>query len=61
MNAILEMRGISKNFSGVRALRDVNLTVRAGEKQVIKTKALAPRFPPYSKAMRRRSGTRATG
>ncbi len=31
MNAILEMRGISKNFSGVRALRDVNLTIREGE------------------------------
>jgi putative multiple sugar transport system ATP-binding protein len=31
MNALLEMRGISKNFSGVRALRDVNLTIREGE------------------------------
>jgi len=31
MNAILEMRGISKSFPGVKALRDVNLTVREGE------------------------------
>ncbi len=31
MDAILEMRGISKDFHGVPALVDVNLTVRAGE------------------------------
>ncbi|MEA5016264.1 MAG: ATP-binding cassette domain-containing protein [Candidatus Limiplasma sp.] len=32
MNAVLlEMRGISKDFFGVKALRDVNLTVRTGE------------------------------
>src|SRR5882672_9332528 len=31
MTAILEMRGISKSFSGVQALRDVNFTVEAGE------------------------------
>ncbi len=31
MNAILEMRGISKSFPGVKALRDVNLAVKAGE------------------------------
>ena len=31
MDAILEMRGISKSFPGVKALRDVNLVVRAGE------------------------------
>ncbi|ACB96634.1 multiple monosaccharide ABC transporter ATP-binding protein [Beijerinckia indica] len=31
MNAILEMRGISKSFTGVKALNDVNLTVKAGE------------------------------
>ncbi len=30
-DAILEMRGISKAFHGVKALSDVNLTVRAGE------------------------------
>jgi putative multiple sugar transport system ATP-binding protein len=31
MNAILEMRGISKAFPGVKALRDVNLVVKQGE------------------------------
>ncbi len=31
MNAILEMRGISKSFPGVKALRDVNLVVDEGE------------------------------
>ena len=31
MTALLEMRGISKNFPGVKALRDVNLRVEAGE------------------------------
>ena len=31
MTAILEMKGISKSFPGVKALRDVNLTVREGE------------------------------
>jgi putative multiple sugar transport system ATP-binding protein len=31
MNAILEMRGISKSFPGVKALRDVNLVVKPGE------------------------------
>lgn len=31
MDAILEMRGISKSFPGVKALRDVNLVVKAGE------------------------------
>ena len=30
MNAILEMRGISKSFPGVKALRDVNLVVQRG-------------------------------
>ncbi|MFC5068633.1 multiple monosaccharide ABC transporter ATP-binding protein [Flaviflagellibacter deserti] len=31
MDAILEMRGISKSFTGVKALNDVNLFVRPGE------------------------------
>ena len=31
MNTILEMRGITKTFPGVNALRDVNLSVREGE------------------------------
>jgi len=31
MTAMLEMRGVSKSFAGVRALRDVNFTVNAGE------------------------------
>ncbi|MBM1169414.1 ATP-binding cassette domain-containing protein [Microvirga arabica] len=31
MNAILEMRGISKTFPGVKALDNVNITVKAGE------------------------------
>ncbi|MBH0239616.1 multiple monosaccharide ABC transporter ATP-binding protein [Methylobrevis albus] len=31
MNAILEMRGITKTFPGVKALENVNLTVKAGE------------------------------
>lgn len=31
MNAILEMRGITKTFPGVKALDNVNITVRAGE------------------------------
>src|SRR5258707_15809494 len=31
MNPILEMRGITKTFPGVIALRDVNLSVREGE------------------------------
>ena len=31
MNMILEMRGITKTFPGVKALDDVNLKVRAGE------------------------------
>ena len=31
MAAILEMRGINKNFPGVKALRDVNLVVQEGE------------------------------
>ena len=31
MNAILEMRGITKTFPGVKALDDVNITVKAGE------------------------------
>src|ERR1700693_4568142 len=31
MDAILEMRGISKSFPGVKALRDVNLEVKEGE------------------------------
>src|SRR6201747_2642936 len=31
MTAIMEMRGISKSFPGVKALRNVNLSVRAGE------------------------------
>ena len=31
MTAILEMRGIIKSFPGVKALRDVNLVVEAGE------------------------------
>jgi putative multiple sugar transport system ATP-binding protein len=31
MSAILEMRGISKSFPGVKALRDVNLVVEQGE------------------------------
>ncbi|MDB5625491.1 MAG: transporter related [Tardiphaga sp.] len=31
MNAILEMRGISKSFTGVKALSDVSFTVESGE------------------------------
>src|SRR4030088_1790843 len=31
MTAIIEMRGVSKSFSGVQALRDVNFTVEAGQ------------------------------
>ncbi|WP_442320114.1 multiple monosaccharide ABC transporter ATP-binding protein [Ancylobacter amanitiformis] len=31
MNALLEMQGISKNFTGVKALSDVRFTVRPGE------------------------------
>ncbi|MGE5158682.1 MAG: multiple monosaccharide ABC transporter ATP-binding protein [Gemmatimonas sp.] len=31
MTAMLEMRGVSKSFAGVQALRDVNFTVEAGE------------------------------
>ena len=31
MNAILEMRGISKSFPGVKALKNVNLAVKPGE------------------------------
>src|SRR3712207_7208043 len=31
MKAILEMRGITKTFPGVRALDNVNITVKAGE------------------------------
>src|SRR5262245_53533654 len=31
MTAILEMRGVSKSFAGVQALRDVTFTVEAGE------------------------------
>ena len=31
MDTILEMRGITKEFPGVKALSDVNLTVRRGE------------------------------
>ena len=31
MTAMLEMRGVSKSFAGVRALRDVTFTVNAGE------------------------------
>ncbi|MDC0713786.1 sugar ABC transporter ATP-binding protein [Stigmatella sp. ncwal1] len=31
MTAVLEMRGITKTFPGVRALHDVNLTVQPGE------------------------------
>ncbi|MGO4526026.1 multiple monosaccharide ABC transporter ATP-binding protein [Microvirga sp. 2MCAF35] len=31
MNAILEMRGITKTFPGVKALDNVNISVRAGE------------------------------
>src|SRR5258708_19541115 len=31
MATLLEMRGISKDFSGVKALDDVNFTVRQGE------------------------------
>ena len=31
MAAMLEMRGVSKSFAGVQALRDVTFTVEAGE------------------------------
>ena len=31
MTTLLEMRGISKAFAGVKALDDVNFTVRQGE------------------------------
>jgi len=33
MTTLLEMRGISKAFAGVKALDDVNFTVRQGEIQ----------------------------
>ena len=35
MTTLLEMRGISKAFAGVRALSDVNFTVKAGEIQAL--------------------------
>ena len=35
MTAMLEMRGVSKSFAGVRALRDVNFTVNSGEIQAL--------------------------
>ena len=35
MTAILEMRGITKEFPGVKALSDVNLTVERGEVHAI--------------------------
>src|ERR1700754_5173629 len=31
MTAMMEMRGVSKSFAGVQALRDVNFTVDAGQ------------------------------
>jgi putative multiple sugar transport system ATP-binding protein len=31
MTTLLEMRGISKAFAGVKALNDVSFTVREGE------------------------------
>ena len=31
MTAMLEMRGVSKSFAGVQALRDVNFSVEAGQ------------------------------
>src|SRR5450432_1320970 len=31
MTALLEMRGVSKSFAGVQALRDVNFTVESGQ------------------------------
>ena len=31
MTAMLEMRGVSKIFAGVQALRDVNFTVESGQ------------------------------
>src|SRR5437879_9892400 len=31
MTAIIEMRGVSKSFAGVQALRDVNFTVESGQ------------------------------
>jgi len=31
MTAMLEMRGVSKSFAGVQALRDVNFTVESGQ------------------------------
>ncbi len=31
MTAMLEMRGVSKSFAGVQALRDVNFTIEAGQ------------------------------
>src|SRR4030088_2231200 len=31
MTAVLEMRGVSKSFAGVQALRDVNFIVEAGQ------------------------------
>ena len=30
-NVVLEMRGINKNFPGVKALQDVDFTLRKGE------------------------------
>ena len=32
---LLEMRGVSKTFPGVRALEDVSLEIRAGEVHVL--------------------------
>ncbi len=34
-NVILEIRDVSKSFSGVKVLRDINLTVRRGEVHVV--------------------------
>src|ERR1700743_1917577 len=35
MTAMLEMRGVSKSFAGVQALRDVNLTVEPGQSHAL--------------------------
>jgi putative multiple sugar transport system ATP-binding protein len=45
-NTILEMRGITKTFPGVKALSDVNLDVREAEIHAIVGENGAGKSPP---------------